>query len=142
MFPELVLVWKVSLKILDQSTCETVKVSRCTSLQHVAVLSVFITFLTSLIGCPVLCPQARVDPQRSTPVRATMVTMCTAGSLALFLDIEILSSLVSMGTLFALGLVSLAVIVRRYHRCPILEESPRTILRPSVPWGDNIVPFF
>ncbi|CAD7699804.1 unnamed protein product [Ostreobium quekettii] len=59
---------------------------------------------------------ARIDPQRSTPLRATMVTMCTAGSLALFLDIEILSSLVSMGTLFALGLVSLAVIVRRYHR--------------------------
>lgn len=57
-----------------------------------------------------------MDTKRSTPVRATWVTMCTAGTLALFLDISILSSLVSMGTLFALGLVSLAVIVRRYYK--------------------------
>ena len=51
----------------------------------------------------------------STPVRATMVTMFAAGVLALIFDISLLSSLVSMGTLFSLGMVSLATIVRRYY---------------------------
>ncbi|GMH36674.1 hypothetical protein BSKO_04547 [Bryopsis sp. KO-2023] len=59
---------------------------------------------------------AEVNEKRSTPIRATIVTGCFAGTIALLFDIDFLSRLVSVGTLFVLGMVSLGVLVRRYYK--------------------------
>lgn len=67
----------------------------------------------SLLHCT---EQAQINSRFSTPLPATIVTGLFAGLIALLFNIEILSKLVSVGTLFVLGLVSLAVLVRRYHQ--------------------------
>ncbi|KAG2448496.1 hypothetical protein HYH02_006387 [Chlamydomonas schloesseri] len=58
---------------------------------------------------------AKVHPTRGTPVNATFVTMFTAGFLALFIEIELLAELVSIGTLVVFCSVCAGVLFRRYH---------------------------
>lgn len=58
-----------------------------------------------------------------------MVTGIFAGVIALLFDIEILSKVVSVGTLFALCLVSLGILARRYRR---KEELPSRSLVASL----------
>jgi basic amino acid/polyamine antiporter, APA family len=48
---------------------------------------------------------AKVSDKTGTPVNATLFTMCSAGAFALILDIEVLASLVSIGTLFVFFMV-------------------------------------
>ncbi|KAJ9530885.1 hypothetical protein QJQ45_028830, partial [Haematococcus lacustris] len=58
---------------------------------------------------------AQVDAASGTPRNATYLTMFTAGILALFLDIEVLSELVSIGALVVFTMVCAGVLFRRYH---------------------------
>ncbi|GLC37891.1 hypothetical protein PLESTM_000660300 [Pleodorina starrii] len=69
------------------------------------------------LGRQALAPAwlARVHPVRRTPTNATLVTMFTAGFLALFIDIELLAELVSIGTLVVFCSVCSGVLFRRYH---------------------------
>ncbi|GIL65842.1 hypothetical protein Vafri_19483 [Volvox africanus] len=69
------------------------------------------------LGRQALAPAwlARVHPVRGTPVNATIVTMFTAGFLALFIEIELLAELVSIGTLVVFCSVCSGVLFRRYH---------------------------
>ncbi|KAG2487845.1 hypothetical protein HYH03_013562 [Edaphochlamys debaryana] len=69
------------------------------------------------LGRQALAPAwlARVDPACGTPRNATLVTMFTAGFLALFIDIELLAELVSIGTLVVFCSVCAGVLFRRYH---------------------------
>lgn len=56
--------------------------------------------------------QARINPARGTPHNATVITMFTAGFLALFIDIELLAELVSIGTLVVFAMVCAGVLFR------------------------------
>ncbi|KAJ9530705.1 hypothetical protein QJQ45_014868 [Haematococcus lacustris] len=58
---------------------------------------------------------AQVDAASGTPRNATYLTMFTAGILALFLDIEVLSELVSIGALVVFTMVCAGVLFRRCH---------------------------
>lgn len=55
-----------------------------------------------------------VNEKRGTPTHALLVCWFASGVLALLFDIDILSKLVSMGTLFVLTLVSIAAVQRMY----------------------------
>ncbi|MEW5312473.1 MAG: hypothetical protein WDW38_004106 [Sanguina aurantia] len=57
---------------------------------------------------------ARVNPATGTPINAQLVTCVTAGFLALFLDLELLAELVSIGTLVVFAMVCSGVLFRRY----------------------------
>ena len=56
--------------------------------------------------------QARVSERSGTPINATKVTMCTAGILALLFDIDVLSELVSIGTLMVFVMVCSGILFR------------------------------
>jgi APA family basic amino acid/polyamine antiporter len=71
-----------------------------------------------------------VHPRFRTPWKSTLVTGASVALLASFLPIDILLTLVNMGTLLAFVLVCAAVIVlRRTH-----PETPRPFRVPLVPW--------
>ncbi|GAB3591027.1 amino acid permease [Angustibacter peucedani] len=79
-----------------------------------------------------LLPQglAKVHPTFGTPYRITIATSVVIAALAGFVNLEKLSEMVSIGTLFAFIVVSAGVIVLRRTR-PDLERSFKT---PAVPW--------
>jgi basic amino acid/polyamine antiporter, APA family len=71
-----------------------------------------------------------VHPRFRTPWKSTLVTGASVAVLASFLPIDILLTLVNMGTLLAFVIVCAAVIVlRRTH-----PETPRPFRVPLVPW--------
>ncbi|WIA40660.1 hypothetical protein OEZ86_004366 [Tetradesmus obliquus] len=55
---------------------------------------------------------ARVNPKTESPVVATILCGVIIGILAFFVPLEVLANLVSMGTLFAFGVVTISVAVR------------------------------
>eukprot|EP00210_Caulerpa_lentillifera_P003872 g3699.t1 len=55
-----------------------------------------------------------INEKRGSPRHALIVCWLISGTLALLFDIDVLSKLVSMGTLFVLTLVSLAAVQRMY----------------------------
>jgi APA family basic amino acid/polyamine antiporter len=70
-----------------------------------------------------------VHPRYRTPWKSTIVTGLFVGALAAFLPIQVLLSLVSMGTLLAFVIVCGAVmILRRTH-----PDQPRPFRAPLVP---------
>lgn len=73
---------------------------------------------------------AQVHPQFKTPYLATIGSGVIAMVLAGCLPIEVLGSLVSIGTLFAFTIVSIAVLILR-HSQPDLQRSFRV---PFMPW--------
>ena len=75
------------------------------------------TRLLMVLGRERLLPPAfgRVSARTQTPVVATAVTAMGAGLLALLFDLDVLSELVSLGTLAVYALVCMAVLVRRYR---------------------------
>jgi APA family basic amino acid/polyamine antiporter len=75
---------------------------------------------------------AKVSPRTGTPVRLTLVYAAVVFVLASFVKLETLASLVSIGTLFAFVLVSLAVPVLRKRR-PQLRRPFRVPLSPVLP---------
>ncbi|KAL5577359.1 hypothetical protein UlMin_019058 [Ulmus minor] len=58
---------------------------------------------------------AHVNEKTGTPVNATVVMMAATAIIAFFTNLEILSNLLSISTLFIFMLVALALIVRRYY---------------------------
>ena len=82
-----------------------------------------------------LLPQGffgNIHPRFRTPVKSTVATGLFVGTLAAFLPIQVLLSLVSMGTLLAFVIVCAAVLImRRTH--PDIERPFRVPLVPLVP---------
>jgi APA family basic amino acid/polyamine antiporter len=73
---------------------------------------------------------AAIHPRFRTPWKSTWVTGLSVAVLAAFLPIDILLTLVNMGTLLAFVLVCAAVLVlRRTH-----PDTPRPFRVPLVPW--------
>ncbi|KAL5577358.1 hypothetical protein UlMin_019057 [Ulmus minor] len=58
---------------------------------------------------------AHVNEKTGTPVNATVVMMAATAIIVFFTNLEILSNLLSISTLFIFMLVALALIVRRYY---------------------------
>lgn len=71
---------------------------------------------------------ARTHATYGTPHRITLITGCVVALLAGFLDLETLSNLVNIGTLFAFILVSVGVVVLRRKR----PDLPRAFRTPAV----------
>ncbi|MEA2561210.1 MAG: basic amino acid/polyamine antiporter, family [Acidobacteriota bacterium] len=73
-----------------------------------------------------------IHPRFRTPMKSTVATGLFVGALAAFLPIQVLLSLVSMGTLLAFVIVCAAVLImRRTH--PDVERPFRAPLVPLVP---------
>ena len=77
-------------------------------------------------------PLAKVHPRFGTPYRLTAITGVGVALLSGFVDFATLGDLVSIGTLFAFLLVSVAVPVLRRTR-PELPRPFRTPLSPALP---------
>ncbi len=75
---------------------------------------------------------ARVHPQFRTPIVATWVTGLICAGLAFLLPIDVLTELVSMGTLLAFASVCASVLVFR-HQQPDRERPFRVLWSPFVP---------
>ena len=75
---------------------------------------------------------ARVDPRTGTPRANTLIVATFVGLLAAFVPLGRLADATSIGTLFAFGLVNIAVMVLRRSR-PDLPRSFRTPLFPVTP---------
>lgn len=58
---------------------------------------------------------ALVDEHTGTPVNATIAMVVVSAVIAFFTDLQILSNLLSISTLFIFMLVAIALIVRRYY---------------------------
>ncbi|KAK7328501.1 hypothetical protein VNO77_22610 [Canavalia gladiata] len=58
---------------------------------------------------------AHVDEETGTPVNATVAMIVVSAVIAFFTDLEILSNLLSISTLFVFMLVAVALLVRRYY---------------------------
>ncbi|PON54746.1 Amino acid/polyamine transporter [Parasponia andersonii] len=73
-------------------------------------------YLTHIARTHVMPPWlAQVNEKTGTPVNATVVMLAATAVFALFSDLDILSKLLSISTLFIFMLVALALIVRRYY---------------------------
>jgi basic amino acid/polyamine antiporter, APA family len=75
---------------------------------------------------------ARVSPRTGTPVRVTLAFAVLVLVMATFVPLGTLADLVSIGTLFAFLLVSIAVVVLRYTR-PEMPRPFRVPLSPVLP---------
>src|SRR5919197_1210481 len=73
---------------------------------------------------------AAVHPRFRTPHLSTMLTGTTIALVSMLTPIDVLSQLVSIGTLLAFVLVSIGVIILR-RTAP---EAPRPFRTPGVPW--------
>uniref|UniRef100_A0A0E0KGP9 Cationic amino acid transporter C-terminal domain-containing protein n=1 Tax=Oryza punctata TaxID=4537 RepID=A0A0E0KGP9_ORYPU len=58
---------------------------------------------------------AQVHPRTGTPVNATVAMLLATAVIAFFTDLNILSNLLSISTLFIFMLVAVALLVRRYY---------------------------
>ena len=81
----------------------------------VLVIIVISLFGLAVCKCFPEMEQALVHERTNTPINATIVTACSAGLLALLLNVELLATLVSIGTLVTFFLVCCGVLFRRYH---------------------------
>ena len=70
-----------------------------------------------------------VSERFRTPVNATITTGILSSLLAFFIDIDILATLVSIGTLFVFALVCAAVLMRRYSSPNVSGSRRSTLLR-------------
>ncbi|CAL5184455.1 unnamed protein product [Lathyrus oleraceus] len=58
---------------------------------------------------------ALVHPKTGTPINATLLITLTSACVAFFTSLDVLSSLISVSTLFVFVLISIALLVRRYY---------------------------
>ncbi|PIN11639.1 Amino acid transporter [Handroanthus impetiginosus] len=58
---------------------------------------------------------AKVDPNTGTPIIATIAMLAATAVIAFFTNLDILSNLLSISTLFIFMLVSIALLIRRYY---------------------------
>ncbi|KAK1410899.1 hypothetical protein QVD17_37441 [Tagetes erecta] len=68
---------------------------------------------------------ALVHPKTQTPINATLLVTILSACIALFSSLDILSSLLSISTLFVFTMMAVALIVRRYY---VSGVTPRTNL--------------
>jgi len=73
---------------------------------------------------------SRIHPKFKTPYRSSLITGMFACVLAGGIPMDIISKLVSIGTLFAFTVVCLSVLILRYQR----PQLPRAFVTPGVPW--------
>ncbi|KAI3739554.1 hypothetical protein L2E82_29963 [Cichorium intybus] len=71
---------------------------------------------------------AIVDAKTGTPVNATVVMLMATALIAFFTDLGILSTLLSISTLFIFMLVALALLVRRYYVSGVTTAANRNKL--------------
>lgn len=71
---------------------------------------------------------AQVHPKTGTPVNATIVMLAATAIIAFFTDLGILSSLLSISTLFIFMLVAVALLVRRYYLSGVTTSANRNKL--------------
>ncbi len=83
---------------------------------------------------------ARVHPRFRTPFTTTLVTGLCAAVLAGLLPIDVLSSMVSIGTLLAFTIVCASVVILRKTR-PELKRRFRTPWVPFIPVAGSIICF-
>ncbi|KAF4379359.1 hypothetical protein F8388_013577 [Cannabis sativa] len=93
---------------------------------------------------------AQVNEKTGTPVNATIVMLGATAIFALFSDLDILSKLLSISTLFIFSLVALALIIRRYYVSGVTSNVNRSTFglwaslpqarRPKI-WGVPLVPW-
>ncbi|KAM6575523.1 hypothetical protein CsatA_023850 [Cannabis sativa] len=93
---------------------------------------------------------AQVNEKTGTPVNATIVMLVATAIFALFSDLDILSKLLSISTLFIFSLVALALIIRRYYVSGVTSNVNRSTFglwaslpqarRPKI-WGVPLVPW-
>jgi APA family basic amino acid/polyamine antiporter len=114
-----------------------------------ALFGLFSTMLVTLLGQTRiffsmsrdgLLPSAfgRVHPRFKTPHVSTILTGGIIAAVAGFTPIDVLSQLVSIGTLLAFVLVSIGVVVLRY-RAPELDRPFRTPWVPFVPAAGALI---
>ncbi|KAI4332075.1 hypothetical protein L6164_017014 [Bauhinia variegata] len=58
---------------------------------------------------------ALVHPKTGTPINATLLVAISGGLIAFFSDLDVLSSLLSISTLFIFMMMAVALLVRRYY---------------------------
>lgn len=75
---------------------------------------------------------AKVDPKSGTPRVNTIIVCLFCGLLAAFIPLGELANATSIGTLFAFGLVNVAVIILRYTR-PEMNRTFKVALFPVTP---------
>eukprot|EP00803_Ostreobium_quekettii_P002448 evm.model.scf_342.5 EVM.evm.TU.scf_342.5 scf_342:75505-80732(+) len=82
-----------------------------------------------VLGRERLLPEwmAKVHNKHKTPLNATIVTGIVSGLPALFLNIDFLAKMVSMGTLFVLCMVNVGVVWRRYFQ-PFQSTSCKPVI--------------
>ncbi|CAD7703117.1 unnamed protein product [Ostreobium quekettii] len=94
-----------------------------------------------VLGRERLLPQwmARVHSKYGTPLNATIVTGIVSGLPALFLNIDFLARMVSMGTLFVLCMVNVGVVWRRYFQPTTTASYKPVVCRLAVLIAASIV---
>jgi len=58
---------------------------------------------------------ALVHPKTGTPINATLLITISSACIAFFTSLDVLSSLISVSTLFVFVMISIALLVRRYY---------------------------
>ncbi|XP_043699644.1 cationic amino acid transporter 1-like isoform X3 [Telopea speciosissima] len=71
---------------------------------------------------------AYVHPKYGTPVSATVTMLVATSVIAFFTDLNILSNLLSISTLFIFMLVAVALLVRRYYLTGVTSQRHQTLL--------------
>lgn len=71
---------------------------------------------------------AQVNSRTGTPVNATIVMLVATAIIAFFTDLDILSNLLSISTLFIFMLVAVGLLVRRYYASDVTTPANRNKL--------------
>ncbi|XP_047331235.1 cationic amino acid transporter 1-like [Impatiens glandulifera] len=86
-------------------------------------------YLTHIARTHMLPPWfAQVDAKTGTPVNATITMMAATALIAFFTNLDILSNLMSISTLFIFIMVAVALLVRRYYVTGVTSPSDRNKL--------------
>lgn len=80
-------------------------------------------YLTHIARAHMLPPWlARVNEKTGTPINATIFMLIATSVIAFFTNLEILSNLLSISTLFIFMLVAIALLVRRYYTTDVTTK--------------------
>ncbi|KAK1277775.1 Cationic amino acid transporter 1 [Acorus gramineus] len=83
-------------------------------------------YLTHIARTHMVTPWlAKVHPRTKTPVRATVAMAFATAVFAFFTELDVLSNLLSISTLFIFALVAIGVLVRRYYVSGVTSDADR-----------------
>ncbi|GKV32078.1 hypothetical protein SLEP1_g40709 [Rubroshorea leprosula] len=71
---------------------------------------------------------AQINPKTGTPINATIVMLAATAIIGFFTQLDILSNLLSISTLFIFMLVAIALLVRRYYVSGVTTPTDRNKL--------------